>query len=266
MQAHSQNVAPSIATEDDVMKLSTKTYGDGGRHIGLIHGLGADGETWRPLIDLLVLNGAYTVTTVDLRGHGLSDRAVSYSLGDFSGDIVEALPKNLECVIGHSLGGSVLFRAVERLKPKQAIYLDPGFQLALPTRGLLGRLFWSMPVLTMGVAALLQARRSAKVKAMYDTTTRALLKQAKERFDTRMAIGVFREVAFHPIAAAKPQVPSVVVLSDDYLAVLPDYLARALERKGWTVRRIVGSHHDMHLESPGQVSALLVELFNLASE
>lgn len=248
------------------MKLSTKTFGDGKSRIGLVHGLGADGATWQPLIDRLVSTGEYTVMTVDLRGHGLSDRAPSYRLDEFADDVVEALPASLNCVIGHSLGGVVLQRAVERLQPQEAIYLDPGFQLSLPTGGLSGRLFWSVPVLTIGFAALLQARRSAKVRAAYDSTTRTLLKQARERFDARMATGVLKEVAFHPIVAATPPVPSVIVLSEDSAAVLPDGLARVLERKGWTIRRMAKVHHDMQLEDPDRVYALLVELFKLVSK
>ncbi|WP_307083152.1 hypothetical protein [Arthrobacter agilis] len=65
-----------------------------------------------------------------------------------------------------------------------------------------------------------------------------------------MAIGVFRDVAFHPVAAGPPAVPSTIVLSDDSAAVLPQSLAIELEALGWEIRRVAGVHHDMHLEAP----------------
>lgn len=242
------------------MRLHTTTVGDGSRHVGLVHGLGADGDTWRPLVERMLRAGGYTVTTLDLRGHGRSERAASYRLDDFADDVSTALPVGLDAVIGHSLGGSVLVRAVDRLKPRRAIYLDPGFALALPTTGVTGKLFWAVPALSMGVAGALQARKGAKVRAAYDPEVRRLLSRARERFDTRMAVGVFRDVAFHPVAVAAPAVPSTIVLSDDSPAVLPDAFATRLENAGWQIRRLPGLHHDMHLEDADRTFDTIVDL------
>jgi pimeloyl-ACP methyl ester carboxylesterase len=112
----------------------------------------------------------------------------------------------------------------------------------------------------MGAAGLLQARRGAKIRAGYDPRTQALLRQARERFDISMALGVFRDVAFHPLLPGKPAVPSAIVLSDESPAVLPATLAGALTREGWAVRRLEGLHHDMHLEDPARTAALLAEI------
>lgn len=242
------------------MRLHTTTTGQGERHIGLVHGLGADGETWRPLVDRLLAAGDHTVTTLDLRGHGASDRSASYRLDDFADDVVSAFPTGLDAVVGHSLGGSVLVRAVERLRPARAVYLDPGFGLALPTTGLGGRLFWAVPQLTMGVAGALQARRGARTRAGYAPEIRASLDHAHEQFDQRMALGVFRDVAFHPVAVEAPAVPSTIVLSDDSPSVLPDALATRLESVGWELRRLLGVHHDMHLEAPDRTYEVVRDL------
>ena len=244
------------------MRLHTTTTGDGERRLALVHGLGADGATWAPLADRLVATGEYTVTTVDLRGHGLSDRASSYRLDDFADDLVETLPAGLDVVVGHSLGGAVLVRAVPRLRPAQAVYLDPGFALALPTSGVAGRLFWAVPQLTMGVAGLVQARKGAAVRRAYPPEIRAALDDARGRFDASMAIGVFRDVAFHPVAVGAPAVPSVLVLSDDSPAVLPDAAVDRLEAAGWGVRRVPGVHHDLHLEAPERTFELVAGLLS----
>jgi pimeloyl-ACP methyl ester carboxylesterase len=86
------------------------------------------------------------------------------------------------------------------------------------------------------------------------------LDQAHARFDSGMAVGVFRDVAFHPVATTEPTVPSVIVLSDDSSAVLPERLVSGYQRAGWQIRRLPGVHHDMQLEAPDRTFALLAEL------
>lgn len=242
------------------MRLHSTTTGSGERHVGLIHGLGASSVTWEPLIERMRATGRYTVTTVDLRGHGESDRASSYALEDLASDVVDALPRGLHGVVGHSLGGAVLVRAVGRLRPEHAVYLDPGFGLALPTSGLAGRLFWAIPPLSLGVVGLRQARRSKAQQEAFAPSIRAAMAQSRAQFDAKMAMGVFREVAFHPVALSAPEVPSTIVLSDESPAVLPDAMATALEREGWQIRRLAGLHHDMHLEDPDRTFAAIADV------
>lgn len=225
-----------------------------------MHGLGADGSVWKPLTERLVASERYTVTTVDLRGHGSSDRAASYRVDDMADDLAETLPAGLHSVVGHSLGGAVLSRAVARLSPGHAIYLDPGFGLTLPTTGVAGRLFWMAPLLSLGVAQLSQGRRSAAARAAYSPEVRALISDSQKQFDGRMAIDVFKDVAFHPLPVEAPAVPSTVLLSDQSSAVLPDALAARFEAQGWQVRRIRGVQHDMHLEAPDRVLELISDV------
>ncbi|WP_235866270.1 alpha/beta fold hydrolase [Serinibacter arcticus] len=228
--------------------------------MGLVHGLGADSTAWQPLIDAMLATGGVTATTVDLRGHGESPRADSYALDELAADVAETLPAGLDLVLGHSLGGAVLVRAVAHLRPAHAVYLDPGFGLTLPTSGIGGRLFWLAPRVSLAVAALAQSRRTAAKEAAYTPAIRASLAAARARFDSSMAVDVFRDVAFHPLAVEAPVVPSTIVLSDDSPAVVPDRLATALEHRGWDVRRIAGVGHDMQLEAPERVLACLADL------
>ncbi|MWJ36892.1 alpha/beta fold hydrolase [Clavibacter michiganensis] len=261
------------------MQLHRVTTGSGARHVGFVHGLGADGATWAPVVERLVATGRFTVTTVDLRGHGQSDRAPAYGIEDMADDLVASLPRGLDAVVGHSLGGSVLVRAVARLEPARAVYLDPGFRLALPTTGIRGRLFWAAPLVGLAAAQIPRARAAARVRAAYPAAAqipraraaarvraaypaavRASLDAAQARFDRGMAVGVFRDVAFHPLAVSAPAVPSTLVLSDDAPSVLPDACAADLERHGWDVRRLPGIHHDMQLEDPDRVLAAIEDV------
>jgi pimeloyl-ACP methyl ester carboxylesterase len=235
------------------MKLSTFTTGSGSRHVGLVHGLGGNADTWTPFVDRLLASGDYTVTTLDLRGHGTSPRASSYSLGEIADDVVENLPAGLHSVVGHSLGGAVLARAIDRLAPGHAIYLDPGFHLALPTTGVGGRLFWLAPLLSLGVAQIKQSREGAKVQALYTPEAKASVKQAQEQFDKSMALGIFREVAFNPVPAVSPVIPSTIILSDDSPAVIRTPEVTRYENSGWDVRRLPGIHHDMQIENAERV-------------
>jgi pimeloyl-ACP methyl ester carboxylesterase len=242
------------------MKLALTSHGAGPTQVALVHGLGGEGATWKPLTDLLVADGRFTVTALDMRGHGSSPRSASYVLDDLADDLVASLPSSLDIVFAHSLGGSVLVRAVERLHPARAIYLDPGFRLPLPTTGIGGRLFWLAPRVALGFAQIAQARRTAARIATYTPEVRALLTGARARFDTSMAVGVFRDVAFHPVPVEPPAVPSTIVLSDESPAVLPQSMAAALQDQGWDVRRLTGIGHDMQLEGPDRVLATIDDL------
>ncbi|WP_430592004.1 alpha/beta fold hydrolase [Humidisolicoccus flavus] len=242
------------------MRLHSTTLGSGPLHIGLVHGLGAESSTWQPLIERMLASGRCTITSLDLRGHGKSERAKSYSLSEFADDVVENLPKGLHAVVGHSLGGAVLVRAVDRLQPHHAIYLDPGFELSLPTAGAAGRAFWAVPALTLGVVGALQARRSSKQRAAYPPAVQKSLRRGKSQFDAKMAIGVFKEVAFNPVTLGPPAVPSTIVLSEESPAILSDRTAAALEQQGWEIRRFPGVHHDMHLEDPERTFEIIDEL------
>ena len=235
------------------MKLSTSTTGSGTRHVGLVHGLGGNADTWTPFVDQMLATGEYTVTTLDLRGHGTTPRASSYGINELADDLVDNLPVGLHSVVGHSLGGAVLARAVDRLAPERAIYLDPGFHLALPTTGIAGRLFWLVPLLSLGVAQIKQSRETAKVQALYTAEERALVAHAQEQFDKSMALGVFREVAFNPVSAASPVIPSTIVLSDDSAAVIRTDEVVPYITNGWDVRRLPGTHHDMQIEDAARV-------------
>lgn len=76
-----------------------------------IHGLGSSGRDFEN--QLAYFKKDFQVITVDLRGHGKSDKPdMPYSISLFAADISEFLQK-LRCeklhVIGHSLGGMVAF-------------------------------------------------------------------------------------------------------------------------------------------------------------
>lgn len=244
------------------MELATLTRGDGPVRIALVHGLGADGTTWIPFADELLAHVDATVIAPDLRGHGKSGRADEYSIDTFAQDLVDTLPPGLDVVMGHSLGGTVVERAIARLGARRAIYLDPGFKLALPTRGVKGRLFWTAPRVALVVSALATARGNKAARASYSAKSRELIAAAQERFERSMAPAVFKDIAFHPVLVGPPAAPSTILLTSQSAAVLPNGLAAHLEAHGWDIRRLPDLRHDAQLQDPAGTFHALADAFS----
>ena len=81
---------------------------DARRHVLLLHGGGQTRHSWRDTAQILATSG-WTVTTVDLRGHGDSDWSPSGRYGvaanaDDIGHVVDQLGHGL-VIVGASLGG-----------------------------------------------------------------------------------------------------------------------------------------------------------------
>ncbi len=83
-----------------------------GEPIVFIHGLGSYAGDWQPQVD--GLSSEFLVVTVDLRGHGRSDKpAGPYSVPMFASDVAQvmrALNLPPAHVVGLSLGGAVAFQ------------------------------------------------------------------------------------------------------------------------------------------------------------
>jgi pimeloyl-ACP methyl ester carboxylesterase len=92
--------------------VSTKTLfvsrhgGDAGPVLVLLHGLGATGEVWNGLVDVVGDGWPGPVLVPDLPGHGRSAPLPRYSYGSLAAAIAAALePDRPAAVLGHSLGG-----------------------------------------------------------------------------------------------------------------------------------------------------------------
>ncbi|WP_371031422.1 alpha/beta hydrolase [Pseudoclavibacter sp. JSM 162008] len=229
------------------MKLHTITTGDGPKKVALVHGIGASAELWGSLAERIAESGEFTAIAVDLRGHGDSPRAQSYRLAEFVDDLIETLPGDLHSAVGHSLGGALLVRAVPRLLPRHAIYLDPGFKLGLPSEGAGARVFWALSGVTLPLVMLASAATGTGDSKRYSEATRVLDKRAKQRFDKKMTVGIFDQITHAPTASAAPLVPSTLVLSAEGKAVVPAPIPAELEALGWDVRQLPQVGHPFWL-------------------
>ena len=91
------------------LRLRYETWGIGETPLVLLHGLGSSADDW--FLQLPAFAPHYLCVAVDLRGHGLSDKAADrYSIGLFAADVAELI-RTLDLapahILGLSLGGMV---------------------------------------------------------------------------------------------------------------------------------------------------------------
>ncbi len=217
------------------MRLATTTVGDGPRTAALLHGISGDGGTWFEFAPWLASLG-YTVTLVDQRGHGHSDRAASYLTHELADDLVETLPAGMDVILGHSLGGRSLLLAVERLRPARAVYLDPAWEV--PDDLVLER-----PLRPDG-SDLDVDELAAVLPPQYSRAHRENSHRALALFDRAWLASRPHLPDLDP--PMPPAVPSLVVVADPSV-VTPPPLAARLRAGGYEVRIVEGGHHDLHI-------------------
>ena len=95
------------ATAPDGASIAYEVAGDGPPMV-LVHGITESRRSWDPLVAPLA--GDHRVVTVDLRGHGESERRPPYDVLRMITDVgavVDAAGAEEPFVVGHSLGGAV---------------------------------------------------------------------------------------------------------------------------------------------------------------
>jgi pimeloyl-ACP methyl ester carboxylesterase len=89
-------------------RLRVQRGGTGDPVLLLLHGLGATGDVWQGVHELLPGLWPGSWITPDLPGHGGSAPLPQYSFGHLAAGVTEAVPEtNRLTVLGHSLGGVV---------------------------------------------------------------------------------------------------------------------------------------------------------------
>ena len=107
---------------------------DNGPPLVLIHGFPRWWKDFQPIIPELSKN--YHVFALDLRGHGKSGRATSYTFHDYKKDVIHFIEKKIEqptILFGHSLGGwiTLMIASTHPHLVKAAIIGDSPLDLAV---------------------------------------------------------------------------------------------------------------------------------------
>ncbi len=218
------------------MQLHTQTWGEGDRLALLIHGIMADHRTWRRVGPALADHG-YRVIAVDLRGHGASGRG-EYSPALYADDVVETLPAGAELAIGHchSLGGLTLSLAVDRPKPRRAVFSDPAWHLAAPVEGFGPEMPAQLKTATRAQIRAMSPRWE-EVDVDIELATLAL-------WDERTALSLTPLLGADLMPAA-PVVPSLVQLADPSTLISQER-AQTLKSRGFEVRSVAEAGHTIH--------------------
>jgi pimeloyl-ACP methyl ester carboxylesterase len=88
--------------------LRVQRGGDGEPALLLVHGLGATGDVWNGLLDVLSRRWPGSWVVPDLPGHGGSGRLSGYSFGLLAAAMAGTVQESTRViVVGHSLGGVV---------------------------------------------------------------------------------------------------------------------------------------------------------------
>ena len=242
------------------MKLRTWTVGDGPRTAALVHGATKAADSWRDVARILVDKYDLTVILLDQRGHGRSPRAPSYRIADFTVDLVETLPTGLDFLFGASLGGLAGAMASARLRPGRYIGLDPAFALA-GSAGFFAQMLRLLgPLQAPVVKKLFRMAAPNEKGAAPDTVERVLAMM--EAWGGSMMSQLVRSARRDPFPIAAPAVPSTLLLADNS-AVVSEKMARDLRGLGWDVRVKPGAVHDMHLQDPPGVVAMLDDVLRV---
>ena len=94
--------------ETNVAELYLRSGGTGETTYLLLHGLGATGEVWDGLADLIERNKAGRWLVPDFRGHGRSPWEKPYTYAALMADLIPLINEASRLVvIGHSMGGVV---------------------------------------------------------------------------------------------------------------------------------------------------------------
>ena len=140
--------------------------------------------------------------------------------------------------------------------PRTRSTSTPASGSASPREGLKGRLFWATAPVSVLVAGLAQKWRSRGRATPSAAGRRAAQARGRRRFDMRMAIGVFRDVAHHPVAGGRTRRPVDGRCCPTTRP--PSCRTRwppASPALGWDVRRLPGVGHDFWLEDADRTFA-----------
>lgn len=249
--------------------------------IVFLHGITLAADVWTYQLD--ALSPRFRVVALDLRGHGASaPGADGYGLGAMAADVATVL-RELDLrnavVVGHSMGGMVLMRAIgdyaalfrERVAGCVLLSTSPGLALPSPVHaalvsvgdavlGLMARAQWRVPWygfpsndLSYVVTRLAFGRRPA---SEHVEATRAWVAATPVETSMRCGFAMSEHAARRVLRDADVRA-LVVVGSADKLT--PPRLARRLVKllPGTPLEIIPGAGHQAMLERPTDLAKLL---------
>jgi pimeloyl-ACP methyl ester carboxylesterase len=252
---------PQIADSADGVHIEYQVYGHGEPAVVLVHGWSNNANYWNAQLD--DLKARYTVVTLNLAGHGASDRnREDWSMANYAADVaavVHEIPNRKVVLVGHAMGGIVVLEAARMLGSRVIgiIAVDSLKSIGQP------------PMSKAQFEELVQPFRADFIGHMRDFVGAYLFtKDADPLFVRKVADDMARaapqvaipslEAVFHYDFAALPDihVPIIAINSDLHM---PTDEAR-IRKSAPTFRSIVvpGAGHFLMMESPQRFNPILL--------
>jgi len=220
------------------MKLHSRQWGAGERVAVLTHGMMADSGSWWQVGPALADRG-YRVIAVDLPGHGHSPRSDQATVELFVSALVESVPTRPALAIGHSMGGSILAAAIDRLQPQRAVYVDVPFAGTTAT-----------PVDTVALTAQHRVAKSSRTleylqanRSWWSQQDMIAEAESAKLWDVATAVSLSATAAGRDHTPSTA-IPSLMVRADPSQYVSPQY-AEQLKTRGFDVRSVAGAGHSV---------------------
>ena len=253
---------PQIADSADGVHIEYQVYGHGEPAVVLVHGWSNNANYWNAQLD--DLKAHYTVVTLNLAGHGASDRnRVDWSMANYASDVaavVHEIPNRKIVLVGHAMGGVVALEAARMIGGRVIgiIAVDSLKLIGLP------------PMSKAQFEELVQPFRTDFIGHMHEFVGAYLFtKDADPVFVRKVADDMAHaapqvavpslEAVYHYDFAALPDihVPIIAINSDLHM---PTDEAR-IRKYAPTFRSIVvpGAGHFLMMESPARFNPILLQ-------
>ena len=240
-----------------------------GQPLLLIHGLGSGARDWEMQVPFLSQN--FQVVTVDVRGHGQSDKPPGpYSIPLFAADTIELI-RSLDIapvhIIGISMGGMIAFQvavdAPEMVKSLVIVNSGPEFVLRSP-RDILRGLQRLFIVRLFGMRKMGEALSKRLFPKEEQREMRRLFVERWAENDRQAYINSMRAIVGWSVADRLGEIdcPTLVIAADqDYTSVSlkEAYIAKIPQAE---LVVIADSRHATPVEHPEKFNKALMEFLS----
>lgn len=221
----------------------------------LIHGMSSTSRTWDATVIFLMRRG-FNVVTVELEGHGDSNRLDHYDFDVWIDSIVGQLEEfqidKLDLLVGHSLGGLLAAGVACRIPTEKVLFIDP--LLAVPPA-----------MVRMVVKRMLRLKVTATlpdlIEKFPDREPQLLLHEyeALQKWDVKCLEALKPQDGWNIVKKffALDSKPEAVLVRPANSMLIPKRKTGFFNEHGIKVITMEGVTHGLHLDKPEEFNYIL---------